>query len=284
MTKKSQEIALEYLTSIDQSLHLDENVRQYGELLISELTSQGIQIYFPARTAAACYLTTCRLREIPVRVTKIANISSATKADILNEMQRVANALDLGIPNDDPAVVLEEVCRDLTLSPDIETRAQRVAKLGDEAGVTSGVSPYTYAAAALYIANSAADTDLSQADIAEQFDVSTATLRDRRDDLLEAIGSRLFELQFPTAPPEAVSFVDDLLQHAQTAQWAKNKRHMGILAGAWLYAANKYQIEIDAPELAAMTGVSESTIRARYEDLVNHISTTDRGNIDRSQI
>jgi len=118
-------------------------------------------------------------------------------------------------------VILEEACQDLALPPDIKARAQQVAELGAEIGVTSGVSPYTYAAAALYIASSAADTGLSQADLAEQFDVLTATLRNRRDDLVKAIGSDLFEHQFPTAPTEAILLVDDLLQHAQTVQWTK---------------------------------------------------------------
>ncbi|RBI59768.1 transcription initiation factor IIB family protein [halophilic archaeon] len=278
MTMESHDAILEDLTAIHQTLNLDENIQQYGELLISEYTSQELQIRFPARTAAACYLIACRLREIPIRVTKIADASAATKSEILNEMQRISDALDLGIPNDDPTVILEEACEDLSLSVDIQARAQQIAELGAEAGVTSGVSPYTYAAAVLYIASSAADTDLSQADIADQFDVSTATLRDRRDDLLVATGSRLFELQYPTAPSEAISLVDDLLYHAQTAQWAQGKRHMGVLARAWLYAANKYQIETSVPELTTLTGVSESTIRTRYKDLAKNVGTIDGSN------
>lgn len=265
---ESQDAVLENLTSIQEALNRDENVQQYGELLVSELTAQELHIRFPARTAAACYLIACRLQSIPIRVTRIAAASAVTKSTILNEKKRISDTLELGIPNDDPTVILEEACKDLSLSDDIQARAQQIADLGVKAGVISGVSPYTYAAAVLYITSSAANTDLSQADIADQFDVSTATLRDRRDDLLDATGSHLFELQYPTAPPEAISLVDDLLHHAQTAKWAQGKRHMGILAGAWLYAANKYQIETNVSELATLTGVSESTIRARYEDFV----------------
>lgn len=275
MTTESQDAVLQSLTSIQQTLNLDDNIQQYGELLVSELTEQELQIRFPARTAAACSLIACRFQEISIRVTRIADVSAATKSDILNEMQRISDALDLGIPNDNPTVILEEVCEDLSLSADIQTRAQQIAELGSEAGVTSGVSPYTFAAAVLYIASSATDTGLSQADIADQFDVSTATLRDRHDDLLNATGSNLFELQYPTAPPEASSLVDDLLHHAQTAQWAQGKRQMGVLAGAWLYAANKYQIETSVSELTAITGVSEPTIRARYKNFVEHIGSAD---------
>ena len=268
MTTESQDAVLEHLTSIQQSLDLDENIQQYAELLISELTTQELHIRSPARTAAACFLIACRLRETPIRVTKIADASDATKSEILNEKKRISDTLELGIPNDDPTVILEEACNKLSLSDEIQARAQQIADLGIEAGVTSGVSPYTYAAAVLYITSSAANTDLSQVDIADQFDVSTATLRDRRDDLLNTTGSHLFELQYPTAPPEAISLVNDLLHHAQTVKWAQGKRHMGILAGAWWYAANKYQIETNVSELTALTGVSESTIRARYEDFV----------------
>jgi len=44
----------------------------------------------------------------------------------------------------------------------------------------------------------------------------------------------------------------------------KGKRRMGILAGAWLYSANKYQIETSVPELSALTGVILSD-RSQYE-------------------
>ncbi|AGB31673.1 transcription initiation factor TFIIB Tfb1 [Natrinema pellirubrum DSM 15624] len=266
MTTESQDAVLRHLTSIQQTLQLDENIQQYGKLLVSELTARELQIRVPTRTAAACFLIACRLRKTPIRVTKIADASNVAESEILNEKKRISDALELGIPNDDPIVILKEACKDLALSADIQAHAQQIADLGAEAGVTSGVSPYTYAAAVLYVANSAADTDLSQADIADQFDVSTATLRDRRDDLLDAIGSQLFKLQYPAAPSEAVSLVDDLLHHAQTAHWAQGKRHMGVLAGAWLFAAKEYQTETSVSELAALTGVSESTIRARYED------------------
>jgi len=277
MTTESEDAVLENLASIQQALDLEANIQQYGELFVSELTAQELHIRFPARTAAACYLIACRLQSIPVRVTRIADASAATKSEILNEMQRVSDALDLGIPNDDPTVILEEACEDLSLSADIQARAQQIAQLGVEAKVTSGVSPYSYAAAVLYFVSSAAEPDLSQADIAEQFGVSTASLRERRDDLLEATGSHLFELQYPASPPEATWLVDDLLSDARTAQWATGKRHMGVLAGAWLYAVNRHYVDANVAELANITGVSKSTIRARYRDLIEHVGAADTG-------
>lgn len=277
MATESEDPVLENLASIQQVLDLEANIQQYGELLVTELTAQELHIRFPARTAAACYLIACRLQSVPVRVTKIADASAATKSEILNEMQRISDVLDLGIPNDDPAVILEEACEDLSISTNIQARAQQIAQLGVEAGVTSGVSPYSYAAAVLYVASSPAEPDLSQADIAEQFGVSTASLRERRDDLLEATGSHLFELQYPTAPPEATWLVDNLLSYARTAQWAKGKRHMGVLAGAWLYAVNRHHVDANVAELAYITGVSKSTIRARYRDLIEHVGTADTG-------
>jgi transcription initiation factor TFIIB len=266
MTTESEDAVLENLASIQQAPDLEANIQQYGELFVSELTAQELHIRFPARTAAACYLIACRLQSIPVRVTRIADASAATKSEILNEMQRISDVLDLGIPNDDPAVILEEACEDLSISTNIQARAQQIAQLGVEAGVTSGVSPYSYAAAVLYVASSPAEPDLSQADIAEQFGVSTASLRERRDDLLEATGSHRFELQYPTAPPEATWLVDDLLSDVRTSQWPKGKRHMGVLAGVLSYAVNRHYVDANVAELADITGVSKSTIRARYRD------------------
>ena len=268
------EAVTDQITRIATALGLGNPVRQSAKLLAEELAQHELRIPAPQRTAAACLLIACRLRGEPVRVTVVAEQTSATKANILNEMQRLSNELDIGIPLDDPKAIIEAACRELALPATVRNRAIRLADIGAEAGVTSGVSPYTYAAAVLYIVCSPLDEDISQADIAAHLDVSTATLRNRRDDLLEATGSKLFDLQFPEAPAGAASNVDDLLHVARTADWATNKRFLGLLAGAWLYVVRTYNIQTSAADLAALTGVSESTIQDRYEQFVEHIDTT----------
>ncbi|WP_370457984.1 hypothetical protein [Haloarcula sp. JP-Z28] len=52
---------------------------------------------------------------------------------------------------------------------------------------------------------------------------------------------------------------------------------MGVLAGAWLYAVNRHHVDANVAELADITGVSKSTIRARYQDLIEHLGTADTG-------
>jgi len=273
-TATNLDAVTEQVTRITDGLDLDEPVQQSATVLIEELANHEIRVLSPSRTAAACLLIACRLRGDPVRVTVLADETSATKAEILNEKQRLSNELDIAIPLNDPNTIIAATCRELGLSETVRERATRLAEMGEKAGVTSGVSPYTYAAAILYIVCSPLETQVSQAEIAAHLDVSTATLRNRRDDLLEATGSDLFELQFPDAPAEAVSLVDDLLYRARTADWATNKRFLGLLGGAWLYAARTYDIQTSAAALAALTGVSESTIQERYDQFVDHIDTT----------
>ncbi|WP_226479369.1 transcription initiation factor IIB family protein [Natrinema amylolyticum] len=264
------------ITAIATELEVDDSIGQYAAILADELRDRDGQVTASKRTAGACLLAACRLREEPVRVTVIADQTDVSKEQILGEMQRLSRELGVGVPLTDPETLLEKRCDELALPDHVRKRAVRLARFGDDAGVTSGVSPYTYTAAVLYVVCSPTDVDLSQADIAAHFDVSTATLRERRDDLLEATGSKLFEIQFPTAPPEAVSLVDDLLAEARTTEWARNKRSLGILGGAWLYVANAAEIRTSATELATITGVSESTIRARYEQFVEYVDTANR--------
>lgn len=273
-TQTALEAVTDQITRLATDLGIGNPVQQSATLLGEELARHELRIPTPQRTAAACLLIACRLRGEPVRVTVVAEQTSATKTNILNEMQRLSNELDIGIPLDDPKTIIEAACRELALPVAVRDRAIRLADIGAEAGVTSGVSPYTYAAAVLYIVCSPLDEDLPQTEIAAHLDVSTATLRNRRDDLLEATGSQLFDLQFPDAPAVAASDVDDLLHVARTADWATNKRFLGLLAGAWLYAARTYDIPTSAPDLATLTGVSESTIQDRYEQFVEHIDTT----------
>ncbi|PGF14632.1 transcription initiation factor IIB [Natrinema sp. CBA1119] len=263
------------ITAIVTELDVDDSIGRYATILAEELQRNNIRVISPQRTAAACLLIACRLREQPVRVTVIADRPPFSKEQIIGEMQRLSQRLEIEVPLADPETLIETCCEELALPDVVRKRAMCLARTRDAAGATSGVSPYTYAAAVLYVVCSPTDVELSQADLASHFDISTATLRKRRDNLLEATGSKLFEIQFPNASPEAVSFVDELLAEARTTDWARNKRCLGILAGAWLYVANAAEIATSTTELATVTGVGESTIRARYEDFVEHMERTD---------
>ncbi|WP_408960375.1 hypothetical protein [Natrinema sp. 74] len=185
-------------------------------------------------------------------------------------MQRLSNELDIAIPLEEATTIIEATCRTLELPEAAEERAICLAKFDETATITSGVSPYTFAAAAIYVACSISDIDLSQEEIASELDVSTATLRDRRDDLLEATGGRLFECQFPDVTSDAVDLVESLLRDVRTADWAANKRFLGLVAGAWMYAARRYDLGLTVAEFASHTGISEATIRARYDGYVEH--------------
>lgn len=273
-THPAFEAITDQMETIATELDLDKPTKQSATVLVKELNQHDICVTSPHRTAAACLLFACRLRENPVRVTVLATQTSATKAMILNEMKRLSTELDIRIPLDNPKAIIEKTCRELALPVTVEERAKRLADLGNDADVTSGVSPYTYAAAVIYIVCSPRDVEISQTDIAVHLDVATATLRNRRDDLLEATGSQLFKIQFSNAPAEAVTLVDDLLGEARTADWATNKRFLGIFGGAWLYAARTHDIQTTAADLAALTGISESTIHARYKQFVDHVDTT----------
>ncbi|PGF14651.1 transcription initiation factor IIB [Natrinema sp. CBA1119] len=279
---QSQTELLERITAIQTDLGIDETTREYAMSIVAEIPSREIWIRSPTRTAAAALLMACRLREIPVRVTVLAEQTSVTKANILDEMQRLSNELEIAIPLEDPTTILEETCGELAIPESVENRAIRLAELGDSAGVTSGVSPYTFAAAVLYIVCTASDVDLSQAEIASHLDVSTATLRDRRDDLLEATGGQLFERRFPEASSDAIALVDSLLRDARDANWAANKRFLGLVAGAWLYTARQYDLETSVADFASLTGISESTIQARYDqyDAHRNPSRTPQGKCD----
>lgn len=274
-TNTQMTTVLDRISAIQKATDLNDAIRQYASLIAEELPAREIRIQKPDQTAAACLLMACRLRKTPIRVTVLAKETSVSKAQILKELQRLSNELEITVPLEDPTTIIQEKCREIELSEAVEAHANRLAELGNDAGVTSGVSPYTFAAAVLYIACSVHDVGLSQADLASHLDVSTATLRERRDDFLGATGGHLFELQFPDAPDDAVSLVNSLLHTAQVAEWASNKRFLGLVAGAWLYAARQYDLDLTVDDLTLQTEVSEATIRARYKQYVDHFDSTE---------
>lgn len=266
---------LEAIATIAMELDDEDSIGRYATTLAEELQQTNIRAISFQRTAAAGLLIACRLREQPVRVSVIADRTPLSKEQIRGEMRRLSRRLKIEVPFVDPEMLIETSCEQLVLPDIVREQAVRLAQIGDAAAAPSGVSPHTYATAALYVVCSPTDIELSQPDLASHFDISTLSPRKRRDTFLEVTGSKLFAIQFPNPSLESMSVVDELLAGARTADWEWKNQCLGTLAGAWLYIVNAAEIATSATELATVTGVDESTIRARYEDFVEDMECTD---------
>ncbi|MFP8958293.1 transcription initiation factor IIB family protein [Natrialbaceae archaeon A-CW3] len=69
----------------------------------------------------------------------------------------------------------------------VRQRAHQLSRIAMDTQMSSGANPRGVAAACLYLASTEFGLSLSQTEIAAVADVSTATLRSRRDDLLEIV-------------------------------------------------------------------------------------------------
>jgi transcription initiation factor TFIIB len=76
---------------------------------------------------------------------------------------------------------------DLECPDEIRQRARTLAKQAEERGVTTGVHPAGFAAACLYKAGQESGRWLTQTDIAEVANTSTATVRNHRNTLEEQV-------------------------------------------------------------------------------------------------
>jgi transcription initiation factor TFIIB len=86
-----------------------------------------------------------------------------------------------------PTMYIPRLASELDCPDRIRRRARALAERAEDAGVTIGVHPASFAAACLYTAGQEAGRWLTQTDIAEVANTSTATVRNHRDTLEEQV-------------------------------------------------------------------------------------------------
>ena len=95
--------------------------------------------------------------------------------------------LELPTPIPRPQNVLPRLAATLEVPDEIRHRALELATLAEDAGITSGRHPRGFAATCLYRASYEFGFRLSQQEVADSANTSTATIRAHRDCLLEVI-------------------------------------------------------------------------------------------------
>ena len=98
----------------------------------------------------------------------------------------VVRELGLEIAPPNPDDYLPRFASDLGVSNETEARARELLRTAAEQGIHSGKSPVGLAAAALYAGALLTNRQITQDEVSEAADVSTVTIRNRYQELLEA--------------------------------------------------------------------------------------------------
>lgn len=133
-----------------------------------------------ARVAAVVTLA-CRLEEVPRTTKNICDAAGVRPRQAHHVYSVIVSGLDLCVPPPNPIMFVGSIASACGIPESVRRSATRL--LVETRGEMTGKDPTTLAAAALYKVCVDADYDVSQQDLAEAAQVSTVSLRLRRDDL-----------------------------------------------------------------------------------------------------
>ena len=137
--------------------------------------------------AAASVYGACRCNGRSQLLNDIVAVATVRESQITNAYKTLNEELGLPAKPATPTMYIPRLASELDCPDRIRRRARTLAEAAEDAGVTTGVHPAGFAAACLYKAGREAGRWLTQTDIAEVANTSTATVRNHRDTLEEQV-------------------------------------------------------------------------------------------------
>ena len=137
--------------------------------------------------AAASVYGACRCNGRSQLLDDIVAVATVGESRITNAYKTLNEELGLPAKPVMPTMYIPRLASKLDCPDRIRRRARTLAEAAEDAGVTTGAHPAGFAAACLYKAGREAGRWLTQTDIAEVTNTSTATVRNHRDTLEEQV-------------------------------------------------------------------------------------------------
>jgi transcription initiation factor TFIIB len=170
------------------ALELTRDTTEFAATLFREAQAEDLLIGRSLEAfAAGSVLAVCRCRSLPFSASEIASVARCDEQALLNAYRVLNVEFGLETSIQRPQELLPKLAGELEVSQGVRRRARDLADLAVEEGLANGRHPAGLAAATFYLAGQEQNISITQADLANKADISTATLRKRRDELLEVV-------------------------------------------------------------------------------------------------
>jgi transcription initiation factor TFIIB len=170
------------------ALDLSESLRdQACQLFRSAQNEELLRGRSIEAIAAASIYGACRCNGRSQLLDDIVAVAKVGESRVTNGYKALNEELGLPAKPAMPAMYIPRLASDLDCPERIRRRARALAEAAEDAGVTTGVHPAGFAAACIYRAGQEAGRWLTQTEIAEVANTSTATVRNHRDTLEEQV-------------------------------------------------------------------------------------------------
>lgn len=182
--------ACQEIARLTSALCLSRDIRKDGALVYRRAQSANLirGRSIEAIATAAVYVA-CRRRERPHTLDELARVAQCSPEALRNAYGVLNRELDLAVRPRTPATFVPKVAADLDIDEPVIRAARRLATSVSERGITGGSHPAGVAAGCLAVVSAARNVDIAQCDLADAADVSTATVRGKRNSIRAACES-----------------------------------------------------------------------------------------------
>jgi transcription initiation factor TFIIB len=139
-----------------------------------------------AAVAALIYLVS-RNQELPRTQKEISEAAKVKERKMNRAYRSLARELGLNIRPAKPENFVSRYSSDLGLEGKVEAKARNLVVESREAGITSGKSPVSIAAAGIYIASMLGGDEITQNRVAEETGVTSTTIRKTYREIVEGL-------------------------------------------------------------------------------------------------
>ncbi|WP_227379273.1 transcription initiation factor IIB [Haladaptatus halobius] len=187
--ERNLQFALSEIDRMASALGVPRSVREVASVIyrraLSEDLIRGRSI---EGVATSTLYAACRQEGIPRSLEEVAEVSRVNQKEIGRTYRYISQELGLEMKPVDPKQYVPRFCSDLSVSEEVQSKANEIIDTTAEQGLLSGKSPTGYAAAAIYAASLLCNEKKTQREVADVAQVTEVTIRNRYQEQIEALG------------------------------------------------------------------------------------------------
>ena len=187
--ERNLQFALSELNRMASALGVPRSVQEVASVIyrraLKEDLIRGRSI---EGVATSALYAACRKEGIPRSLEEVAEVARVERKEIGRTYRYISQQLGLEMEPVDPKKYVPRFCSELSLSEEVESKANEIIDVTTEQGLLSGKSPTGYAAAAIYAASLLCNEKKTQREVADVAQVTEVTIRNRYQEQIKAIG------------------------------------------------------------------------------------------------
>lgn len=185
-TERNLTFALSELDRMASNLDLQKNLRECSAKIYRDAVEKHlIRGRSIEGVAAASLYAACRRYKVPRTLNEIADVARVDKKEIGRSFRFISRELRLNLNPTKPMDFLTRFISELRLTQECEKVAEKIIKVAERRGLTSGRGPTGVCAAAIYAASILTKEKRTQRKIAKISQVTEVTVRNRFSELVE---------------------------------------------------------------------------------------------------